>query len=551
VGLKSYFGRNEKTAVIIIALLFFLAAISISISSAKPFGTAYKTVDIAYVQEGTNLKITEKYTARVGFFDQFNVLYRSFEEPICLESLGENCNFIISSVTCEKGTPYVSKTGKPLLVQGGNEIRISHIGEKIKANEIGCYNSKILTQETTSFSVTYLVPQAHVAKNKNNHVLFSKEHFAINKLEVQGLQETTSALFIPADKTVSINTQTGTINAKKTNFFLAILFSLLFASIPYLIWKQWGTEKTFVVPEYLHTIPDKKIAPWQADVLTNGTFSFSKNGMASILMELYSAKIVKVQKVKKFIGQDYEFSIDTTEEKNTISEKARTFLEKLKEYEIRKDGKTIIAKLPQTSQSHARFMQTYFKEGDVKEYTQKTYDKTGYNFIIGLQVISFILIFGAHYVYRILVVFFSLGNLIIPGVIFGFTIFFILAAIPASVFSRFKEDNYKNYLEWQAFNKMLKDYAQMKKYLKEDHSQWKEWLIYATALGSAENLLKSLKELQILSPTEYEQTRIMHTNMMTMAMISHGAANPHSSGGGGMGGMGGGGGFGGGGGGGR
>jgi uncharacterized membrane protein len=124
----------------------------------------------------------------------------------------------------------------------------------------------------------------------------------------------------------------------------------------------------------------------------------------------------------------------------------------------------------------------------------------------------------------------------------------LVGFIPNSVFGRFKDDNYRRYQEWLAFKKMLEDYAQIKQYLKEDYQMWKEWLLYATALGSAEKLLASMKELGILSAAQYEEMNGFHRVSMAYALTSFQTAHPRGSGGGGIGG---GGGFGGGGGGGR
>jgi len=119
----------------------------------------------------------------------------------------------------------------------------------------------------------------------------------------------------------------------------------------------------------------------------------------------------------------------------------------------------------------------------------------------------------------------------------------IALAFPSTLFGRWKGEEYKEKLEWDAFKRMLSDLAAIKKYAPQDLSMWGEWLVYGTALGVGDNVVKAMKDLDI----KLEEVRFAPyiPFMFRPIVVAHMA----SAGGGGRGGgLGGGGGFGGGGG---
>lgn len=548
MGLKSYFGAHEHVAVGVICFIMLTIGAFLILGSMKPFGTAYENIDVSYTEQGDNLLIHETFLTRISSMDSFNVIYRSFGETICLSTTGSqvgtnsNCNIIIQDVSCSKGTPYLSSyDANPVNMLTRQSFKPTY-ASKIQSREIGCYSDKVFSNEKATMSVTYLVPKKHVALNMNKHILFSKEHFAINKLNVQALQQSNTQTYLPKDKEVSILVTTGELKTTGVPYGTQAIIWIILSLIPFLLWNIFGKEKQFTVPQYSHVLPNKTTPPWQVDLLINGKNELSKNGMASILMELYTANIVVIEMVKKTFNKTYEFHIDTSIATTTISAKAKKFLDHLLDHEIRKEGKKTVCVLPTNktsilgSMSEQAFMQAFFKSGDVRQFIDATFDKKGSYAMVAYVVVLVLVSLAFGYI----------G----PGAIYPFIIglIILIGILPKSLFARFKEDKYKEYLEWHAFNNMLQDYAKIQQYLKEDKHMWKEWLTYAAAMGSAEKLLKSMKELNILSPADYDRTHNMYTHFIAYSLISQSFANPKSSG---AGGIGGGGGFGGGGGGGR
>jgi len=119
-------------------------------------------------------------------------------------------------------------------------------------------------------------------------------------------------------------------------------------------------------------------------------------------------------------------------------------------------------------------------------------------------------------------------------------------------FGRYKKEYAKERAMWESFRNLLKRYSLIKKYSPEDLNSWGEWLVYATALGVAKNVLKVMKDFRIKIPniTSPNLVYISPSRISTSASIRYSSLSRGggSFGGGWSGGGGFGGGFGGGGG---
>jgi len=77
---------------------------------------------------------------------------------------------------------------------------------------------------------------------------------------------------------------------------------------------------------------------------------------------------------------------------------------------------------------------------------------------------------------------------------------FIAVFTASTLFGRWKDEYYKEKLEWDAFRKFLSDLAMIKKYMPEDVVIWKDWLVYGTALGVGENVVKAMNAFNVDIP---------------------------------------------------
>ena len=111
----------------------------------------------------------------------------------------------------------------------------------------------------------------------------------------------------------------------------------------------------------------------------------------------------------------------------------------------------------------------------------------------------------------------------------------IAFAYPSTLFGHWKDDKYKEKLEWDAFAYFLSDLALIKQYSPSDISQWGDWLVYGTALGVGKHVEKAMKELNVHIPEAGVPLGLMHGAFIPIVAFSP----PSQGGSGGFGGGGG------------
>ena len=117
----------------------------------------------------------------------------------------------------------------------------------------------------------------------------------------------------------------------------------------------------------------------------------------------------------------------------------------------------------------------------------------------------------------------------------------IAIVAPSTLFGHWKDNRYKEKLEWDAFSRFLSDMAIIQKYVPSDLSMWGEWLVYGTALGVGANVERAMKVLNISIPETGVPVGVMGMNaafvpLMHFTPPSHGGSGGGGFGGGGFGG---------------
>ena len=537
MGLRQFIGKHEFPSVIFACLLLSLPLAWSFASLFGMIGDSYQTVFVGYSMEASGLLVEENYDIVAS--RNYNVLYKSFDDPICLR---EGCRISIQKVVCRSGVGYFSESSPSVAAlsvldanTGAELIIPDSLKSKFQSNEVGCFLPDGYRKTTEEMKITYIVSAE--PSDLGMHDLFSREHFAIRKLIVQGVEKSSVKHLIQKNKEIRIDTRDASIEIKGMPIWIWVFAFVVLAVIPLLIWQYFGKEKSFVVPSYLHTIPQKDLEPWMLDVLVNGTWKISKNGVAALLLEAHVKGILKTETDKSSSAKTV-FRIRKDFEK-VGTEMCVKLLKIIQRKQASEDGQYFVCEIQRDDQSVGRGLYQLMHGSAAINDVVNEHMKSKGQFVF--YAVSAASLFIGQVIYK------EAGMIFFLYPVFLFLIAFVY---PASVFSSFKGDNYRLYLEWIAFGNMLVDYAQIKKYLREDYSQWKEWLLYGTALGKADNLLKSMKELHILKPVDADQMRNTYTGHILLATLASSRSSSRGSGGFGGGGFGGGG-FGGGGGGGR
>ncbi len=118
----------------------------------------------------------------------------------------------------------------------------------------------------------------------------------------------------------------------------------------------------------------------------------------------------------------------------------------------------------------------------------------------------------------------------------------VIIATSSAILIRFKGNYYEEYQKWQAFKRYLKEFPTMKEAPHEAVVLWEEYLVYATALGVAEGVLKKLREWKIIDEKTYNNYHTLGVYSVYTSSTGHAGSSGGGFGGGGGGGIGGGGG---------
>ncbi|HXW98629.1 MAG TPA: hypothetical protein VEI51_02775 [Methanomicrobiales archaeon] len=76
----------------------------------------------------------------------------------------------------------------------------------------------------------------------------------------------------------------------------------------------------------------------------------------------------------------------------------------------------------------------------------------------------------------------------------------VAMAFPTTLLGRWLENGYEEKCRWDAFRAFLGDFAMIRKYSPGDLSLWGDWLVYGTALGVGDRVIKAMGDLEIQIP---------------------------------------------------
>jgi uncharacterized membrane protein len=318
-----------------------------------------------------------------------------------------------------------------------------------------------------------------------------------------------------------------------------------------LFYLAWGREKRFVVPKYLSTIPNRERKPWIVNLVFKGdAFDFDENGFYATLLDLHREG--KIQMTEKNGGLAIKALSPTNGD--VYEQRALRFLLGISKNGV-VDGDSI-KELVETLTSKSGDV---FRLLDLKQeltYLTRVADPSvasgfmasGRKRLVPIALVSVLLLAVSALTMFLLPVLIPILSLAVGTSVVALIQSVIAVAFPATLFGRWLGSTYKEKLEWESFRRFLSDLAMIRKYTPQDVSMWGEWLIYGTALGVGDHVVKAMKELKIQLPEVNLAPRvpILFVPVMVAALPSRGGGG-FGGGGGGGGGFGAGGGFGGGG----
>ncbi|MCZ7380299.1 MAG: DUF2207 domain-containing protein [Candidatus Methanoperedens sp.] len=343
------------------------------------------------------------------------------------------------------------------------------------------------------------------------------------------------------DKTLSANSG----YYGKSGIFSALILTLkalvfLFPVILALIYYRYGKEKSFTVPEFLSVVPHQR-KPWLVNlVFRKDPFDFDENGFYATLLDMHRRGILKIENgmdKKAEDGLKIRLLKKPEAADDEYEKKVLEFLESFAKMDVF-DTRVFEARINELRMSATSGSQAAsYRLDNIRERMQvlmkvseknaaKEYVVSGKKYVAGfITLFSLVLI-------AMLMLDLSFGT-VYPQLSIGLPISIILVmqSIPplfvsSALFGRWKENYYKEKLEWDAFRDFLSDFAMIKKYAPEDITMWQEWLVYGTALGVGDKVAKVMEELNVHIP----EANTVHYMPVFFGHV-YGMTSPPSSGG--------------------
>jgi len=537
-------------------LAFGLLALLI-ITSVSPLFDGDLTVSSYEAVLNKDGTLKEHYTYDVTSSGQYRMLYRIWESPLTLHTSTEpSIRFV--SMTPEPGTiGYVRAGNGDVTVYGpsASEVSRNAIEDLAYYNEVGIYNPSYYNagHYTAEYTYNFNPPLEYDSTTTHlNLKLAGEEHIPYRQIKVTVPARAIDQVyayppFLKTEKTGDSYVITGSLAANEilavemlgssegfsqfpgvrsavndvrgrtasaafwynlpyyAAYLLKILGTIAVILVPLLLivmYNRYGREKVFTVPSYLSTLPGTNLKPWQVNLLFKGDATdFDQDGYYATLLDLHRRKNISI--TEKGDGKGVVVKILSNEGLDSYEQRVLMFLQLVSEDGVLDtDAIGALAKKAQVNRTAEEKALKY--QRSLTDVTNRVdsgitthYIVDGREHILPLGIVS-IVMFGIS-----LILFFVApmqSYIIAPAVLLWGVVLvqaIIAFASPSTLFGHWKDDRYKEKLEWDAFTHFLSDMAMIQKYAPADLSMWGDWLVYGTALGVGDKVEKAMKALNI------------------------------------------------------
>ncbi|CAG0996593.1 hypothetical protein METP3_03002 [Methanosarcinales archaeon] len=543
---------EERQLIVPFAVIFIIGIVGYLTGAYMPYSgdLVVESYNVSFSPEGY---LTETYLYDVRISGRYSMLFRVWKAPLIAPD-GEDLDrphIKLSNISCPEGTtPYVKDTAGMVWSTDGSIRRV--VGEKAYDNEAGCYFSGMYREGVYTISASYWIYPPVECDDSicRLNLMLADEHIPYRKVKIVmpdtrivkvfphppdfGVSKSSGRLVISGkspenglidvemlmktDERIKFLTKLNEVEGKTvssnswySNIYLLlsalkyILFSIVlgFPVVLYFIYRRYGTEKEFTVPEYLSFVPVKR-KPWLVNlVFRKDALDFDENGFYATLLDMQKREYVKMETYADKKEKEVKITLlKTPEDADDIYEK--DVLSFLKDWS--KDGVFETKEFKERVKSISTKRESIISlKKRMDKIMHRAYPEYADELVVGGRRKFFIIsgasalaafMFNSNYsnmypIFREIAIF--SGTFAVQSAIIAFL-------TPSTLFGRWKGEYYKEKLEWDAFRKFLSDMAMMKKYLPEDAIIWKEWLIYGTALGVGENVIKAMNALNVVIP---------------------------------------------------
>ncbi len=530
----------KERAQITLLVLGLLVLGSLIFCYYELFNTGF-TFSSAELEIGGNL-VREKLTFVPN--KPYHTLYRNFASPILApESGGSFSEYIrINMVECSHGAPYyMDKDG--FFVSSALTDSLAYT----EPNEYGCgFGEELGFEKGKSYIVSseYVLNPTTLYDFKGKHyikfVAYDRlRHPTLDRgssLVIQGdaiYEDFTfpgieTIIYIPYEPENLGDYEIITVRRLEFGDRLRLIFMFLVSILPaiacFIVWRLFGKEKEEGdYPSELSQYPKERKA-WEVSAYFNPPFgSMDRNFMPAMILDFYSRKLIDLKFTKSGLFGRKEMLIKITDKEIKLDEIEKDMMNLLRLAESIDKPKDGFFSMGRSASgfSSMPIITAYRKlNSKIMKKSKEYLDYKGKT-ILYLSLFACLIIQMIFGIKEILVYI----PPIIAGVVSGTTPLFV----------RFKEGYYMEYQKWRGFKKYLSNSDSMKISPPGGVVVWEKYLVYATALGVGEKVLKEMKDLDIIDKKEYDNYRFIYTPS-AFGAISSSSSGGGSSGGGGMGG---------------
>ena len=483
-----------------------------------------------------NGTLEEIYVYRIGASGKYRMLYRNIRN-MPLSSQKQNWPYVEAiSIAEPQGTvPYIKdwKGNVTVLSKNASEYawRIDSLAE---LNEAGCFNPAMFAAGTYSIDYVFRfhpflecdrkfchwnlmladihLPYRQVAiyihdpedllvslfphpemeyRREGNAWVITGSSPKDDLLEVEMLLRNKATSHIDGFPRQVADVMEKTLSAQENNYSLLSIIQMLVLIFPLIlagIYFHFGREKHYTVPRTLSYIPSQR-KPWLVNLVFKGdAFDFDKDGFYATLLDLHLRGIlqidsatgtrIKLLKPDSLGEDDYEQKVLDFVKENSVGGvfNAGAFEDTIKDLQNLNDSSTL-----QVLHETMNDLLIYRNQNVASEFVAGISLR-----IFGLSLSPKHLIpilYAAIFFFIFLDGFSILSNPFVAALLILLVQVSIVAFAPSALLGRWKQEYYKEKMEWDAFRNFLSDFAMIKKYAPEDLVLWKKWLVYGTGPG--------------------------------------------------------------------
>lgn len=538
---------KETTQLLI--LFCVLLALASGFSYITIFHTNFTFSSSKIELNGNQIKETLVYNPH----SDYHTLYRNFITPIRQTSLNYDTqdSITVTDVKCSDGTAYYTDYLSYLNIFYLNNVAQSqHTLANTESNEYGCgfgdvtgfksgneytisaqytLNPKTLTEYNGRHYIKFVVYSA------NLHPFFQGSNIDVGDGAIYShivFPNEDVIIYIPYEPS-NINQyniiQTNSLDTQNSRDIIILICIFLPIILCIIVWIFFGKENVEGdYPEELSQYP-KERKVWEVSAYFHPPFgNLDQNFMPAMMLDFYNRKIIDLDFRKSGLlikTNDIYIKIldnkkDSKEQLDDIETEFINYLKKIRDIDPQSDGYFSIRNASMKFLKGAEV--TLGFKNFKKTIKKKSKDYLSYNGVyvamIALGIPSFIAAVMTGYKIYVIIIVALIGYVVAK----------------TSLYIKFKGDNYKEFQLWQGFRKFLSNSDAMKTTPPKGVVMWNKYLVYATAMGVGKEVLKQMKDLNIINQQSYNNFTTIYT------ANAFGGASGASSGGG-AGGMGGGG----------